>query len=84
MTNEIITFGQLRRLLLDLGFVEKKLPEGHIVFGHKASDCLLPFPAYKPKEPLKWHHLALARAQLDYRGLLSREAFERRLHEPAA
>ncbi len=83
-TEKKITFGAMRKLLLDLGFAEKVLPEGQNAFFHQPSDTLLVFRPYRANEPLDWHALASTKRQLDYHGLLSAEAFERRLHEPAA
>src|SRR4051794_23166793 len=85
-----VPFTVLRRLLLDLGFVEKSLPATAdspvpvLVFGHANSDTVFIFRNYRPQDMVSMMDLAGVRSQLDWRGLLSREAFDAALRKVSA
>jgi hypothetical protein len=74
MTNKI-TFAELRKLLLELGFREASRPE-EIIFGHQPSDTLFVFRPYRPSDPVASYNLIDVKTMLDARGLMSAEAFE--------
>jgi hypothetical protein len=77
-----VPFAALRKLLLDLGFIEKTLPASEDnpvpahAFYHADSDTIFLFRTYRPQEKVSAMDFVGVRAQLDYRGLLGREAFE--------
>jgi hypothetical protein len=85
-----LPFSALRKLLLDLGFVEKRLPPTSewpvpgIGFYHAPSDCFFVFRAYRPRERVSNYHLAGVRSQLHWRGLLDEEEFDAAMREASA
>lgn len=84
MQTSDLSYAELRRLLLDLGFAEKKVPGPHIVFYHAPSDTLFAFRAYKPKQKVFVDDLVGVRFHLDWRGLLDAEAFDNLLRKASA
>jgi len=84
MPNNTITFAALRQLLSDLGFVEKVLPQSHVVFEHAPSDTIFVFRPYRPRDRVADYDLVGVRRHLDERGLLECGDFENRLHQPSA
>jgi hypothetical protein len=85
-----VPFAALRKLLLDLGFVEKAIDASgpddvpRLVFGHRESGCVFRFHLYRPQERVANYDLAGVRWHLDWRGLLSGEAFDAALREASA
>jgi hypothetical protein len=85
-----VPFATMRKLLLDLGFVEKAVSgvaDNHVptlVFGHADSDTIFLFRAYRPQDKVSLADLGGVRFQLDWRGLLSREAFDAALLKVSA
>jgi hypothetical protein len=85
-----VPFAVIRRLLLDLGFVETATPTTAdnpvpaLVFGHADSDTVFLFRAYRPQDKVSMLDLAGVRSQLDWRGLLSRAAFDAALLKVSA
>jgi hypothetical protein len=75
MKTSSVRFAQLRRLLLDLQFTESRT-EAYWRFAHAESDTLFLFRRYAPDDHVTMQDLATARTHLDWRGLLSGEAFE--------
>lgn len=84
MTFSNISFSQLRTLLLDLGFVEGVIEGKYLGFYHKSSDSVFPFRMYGPQDRVSRADLMTVRSQLDYRGLLSEEAFDASLRKASA
>jgi hypothetical protein len=89
MLFSVIPFARLRSLLLDLGFAErvidgKGFPGKHLAFYHADSDTLFTFRLYGPKDKLSMMDLTGVRKQLDWRGLLSENAFESALRKASA
>lgn len=78
-----ITFAQLRRLLVDVGFTPIVVPGSHIGFEHHEYDFTIMLPVYKPNQVVLPHHILTVRIQLDGSGLLDGEEFDRRLGRPA-
>lgn len=76
MTKSDLTFDALRKLLLDLGFVENKVPGPYWAFSHPKSDALFVYRFYKPREKVFQHDFVTTRNQLDARGLLDAAAFD--------
>jgi hypothetical protein len=79
-----LPFAALRKLLLDLGFVEKVVPGSSIIFGHAASDTVFLFHPYRPQDKVSMMDLMGVRRQLDLRGLLGEEAFDALLRKASA
>ena len=90
MSSRDVPFVALRKLLLDLGFVEKALPAANesdvpsLVFGHRESGCVFMFRMYRPQERVSRQDLTGVRWHLDWRGLLSEEAFDAALRKVSA
>jgi hypothetical protein len=78
------TFAALRRLLLDLGFVEKVVPASHVLLEHAPSGTVLVFRPYRPQEKVSLPDLVSVRTQLDERGLLAADALENLLRKASA
>jgi hypothetical protein len=75
MKTSHVTFSELRRLLLDLGFSESR-PKGFWRFEHSASGAVLLFRPYTEEEDVSISDLGSARMHLDWRGLVSANAFD--------
>jgi predicted RNA binding protein YcfA (HicA-like mRNA interferase family) len=76
MSNPRITFGQLRQLLLDLGFTQTVTPKSHVFFAHQRSGAETAVPVYRSNQIVAPHHLVMVRAMLDGKGLMDRDAFD--------
>jgi hypothetical protein len=76
MNNHQIPFERLRKVLLDLGFVETRIPGPYLYFEQAASGTILVFRNYQPGESLSWHDLVSTRKQLDENGLLEADDLE--------
>jgi hypothetical protein len=75
MKTSSVTFGQLRRLLLDLHFNEAST-NSHWRFEHPESGTVFLFRAYAAHENVSVQDLASTRTHLDWRGLLSSNEFD--------
>jgi len=80
MNNEKTPFSQLRRLLLDRGFVEKVVPGRYLIFEHAPSETLLFYHNYQPEDPITWADQVKTRKFLDEKGLLEATDFDTCLH----
>jgi hypothetical protein len=76
MPKSRITFGQLRQLLLDLGFTESLTPRSHVFFAHQGSGAEMALPIYRANQFVMEHHLAAVRIMLDGKGLMDRDGFD--------
>jgi hypothetical protein len=79
-----ISFAKLRALLLDLGFIERVVDGKYLGFYHAASDTIFAFHMYRPQDRVSAMDLVGVRKQLDWRGLLSEEAFDAALRKASA
>ena len=85
-----LPFSALRKLLLELGFEEKTVPKTAdspvpgIAFNHVKSDCFFVFRQYRPQDRVSMMDLVGVRSQLDWRGLLSEQAFDAALRKASA
>jgi hypothetical protein len=85
-----VPFAAIRKLLLELGFVEKtveKTPVTHVpalIFGHAESGTVFTFRKYRPRERVSNYDLLGIRSQLDWNGLLSEAAFDAALRKASA
>jgi hypothetical protein len=78
-----IKFGELRQLLLEMGFREVSGPE-QSVFCHEPSDTLFVFRPYRPGDPVASYNLIEVKNMLDSRGLMSAESFENQFKKTPA
>jgi hypothetical protein len=78
-----IRFGQLRRVLDDMGFSDVRQDAGWR-FEHGASETVFLFRPYRPADPVYEHDLVMVRSQLDWRGLMTPEAFDDSLKKTPA
>jgi hypothetical protein len=76
MRNPRITFAQLRRLLLDMGFTETVTPRSHVFFAHEASGAEVALPIYRANRIVLPHHLITVRIMLDGKGLMPADDFD--------
>lgn len=71
-----MTFADLERLLLKLGFIACQTVGNHQVFQHPASNTLIVLPRYEPQEFLRPVHLVSVRKILTENGLMTIAAFD--------
>jgi hypothetical protein len=79
-----LPFAKLRQLLIDLGFGERVIDGKYHGFTHAESGCFFSFPLYRPQERVSNTDLAGVRSELDWRGLLSEEAFDAAMRKASA
>jgi hypothetical protein len=84
MRSNNLSFAALRRILLDLDFVETVVPGSHVAFEHAPSDTVMMFRPYRPDERVGLADRLSVRRQLDERGLLPAESFDARLRKASA
>jgi hypothetical protein len=75
-----LTRGQLDTLLQQLGYTRHDSEEMTVYF-EKESDTLLPLPPAAPEEVVPLHHLMLARATSDRKGVAEKHQFDALLSE---
>jgi hypothetical protein len=75
MKTSSVSFSQLRQLLLDLQFKEKQA-DTYWRFEHPSSGTLFVFRPYTLGDNVTVQDLATTRKHLDWRGLLSGNAFD--------
>jgi len=75
MKTSSVSFAQLRRLLLDLQFRETR-GDAFWRFEHPDSGTLFLFRPYASAEKVTMPDLVSTRTHLDWRGLLSAQAFD--------
>jgi hypothetical protein len=78
-----IKFGELRQLLLDMGFREVVGPE-QVAFRHGPSDTLFVFRPYRMGDSVASYNLIEVQTMLDSRGLMSADSFENRFKKTPA
>jgi hypothetical protein len=76
MSKPKVTFGQLRHLLLDMGFSETVAPRSHVFFAHGPSGAETALPVYRSDQKVMPHHLTTVRIMLDRTGLMDGNAFD--------
>ena len=77
MSKPTLTFGQLRQIVSDLGFKETVVPKEFIGFRHEESDTSIFVPIYRSNQVVAPHHLIQFRVQLDAKGILDADEFDR-------
>jgi hypothetical protein len=75
MKTSSVMFAELRRVLQELGFTETRVDE-FWRFEHPDSDTVFLFRPYALDEHISLPDLASTRIHLDWRGLLSANAFD--------
>src|SRR5205085_6310648 len=76
------SFGQLLRLLTDLGFTEARTPDGYRVYRHLATDTVFVFADRSNDGPAREADVVGVRRQLTERGLIDDDDFQRFLAAP--
>jgi hypothetical protein len=79
-----VPFAKVRDLLLGLGFDERLIDGKYLGFYHAGSDTLFAFRMYGPQDMMSMVDLNDVRKDLDWRGLLSEEAFDAALRKASA
>lgn len=80
MSERRIMYDRLFELLQRIGFEDvSDASPPYRVFRHAATDTVLAFAAYPGGTPVRDADLILARKQLDFRGLMAEEDFDREL-----
>ncbi len=77
------TFGVLRQVLLDLGFIVRSDAKA-VRFDHAATGTSLMYRPYADDDEVTPGDLVAARFHLDFKGLLPRERFEDLLRQKVA
>jgi hypothetical protein len=75
MKTSSVSFGQLRRLLLDLDFTEIRT-DANWRFEHQASGTVFLFRPYAANDKVTMQDLASTRTHLEWRDLLSGNVFD--------
>ncbi len=78
-----VTFERLQQLLLDLGFTQSKRGD-FWEFEHSYSQTILTYRPYRSRERVTLKDLHVTRQDLDWRELMSSEAFDDVLHKATA
>jgi hypothetical protein len=81
MKTSSIHFAQLRKLLLDLQFTEKR-SDSYWRFEEPHSETVFLFRPYAVGEYVNMPDVVSTRTHLDWRGLLSSDAFDEALTKP--
>jgi len=79
MKNRPFRYADLLRMLGELGFDCSAVRDGARVCEHEPSETLIVFGDYPADEPVREQILVGVKLQLDQRGLLTREEFDRRV-----
>jgi hypothetical protein len=82
--NRQITFARFEQIITKLGFAKKMGPQKGVAYFHSPTDTILLVRSHKPSDLVPWHVLASSRVQLDGRGIVSAEEYERMLETAAA
>ena len=78
-----VTFGQLRQLLIELGFTESKRGK-FWQFEHSSSGTVLTYRPYQPRERVTAKDLQVTRQDLQWRDLMAPDAFDDLLQRATA
>ncbi len=76
MKSDPITFDDLSKLLIRLGFDIRAVSGSQKVFQHLKSDTLIILPHYELQDPIRAIHLASTRKLLIERDLITQAAFD--------
>jgi hypothetical protein len=81
--NNRIRFGDLRQLLVDIGFQEVAGP-AEIIFRHEPSDTMFVFRPYRSGDAVAGYNLTEVKEMLEVRGLMSADTFENQFRKAPA
>ena len=82
---ETVIYGQIYRLLLDLGFVEESVKGPHLAFLHSDSETVILFAEHRQeRDPVTDEDQASVRRHLVENGLVSEKAIARFLETPSS
>ena len=79
-----ITFGDLRLLLLELGFREAAMDGNHFRFEHPVTGTVLLFRIYRANEFISERDILVVRRQLVDNGFIELSTFDRFLEKETA
>jgi len=79
-----IRFGELRELLLEVGFSESPQEQDRLRFKHPVTGTILLFRPYKSDEAVSQRDMVVVRRQLVDNGLIAGAAFDRFLERASA
>ena len=82
--NNRTTFGQLDKVLRDLGFERKVVRGTGISYRHPTTDSLLLVKPHKPADVVPQYVMVATRLQLDRQGVVEATDFEEMLKNTAA
>jgi hypothetical protein len=75
-----IPFAEFRTFLEQLGFMEKRVPKGRVLYNPE--EGMLLFRFYRDDEPVHPRDLMRTRSFLDLRGVIEAEDYDTRLLRP--
>lgn len=81
---EPITFGQMCRVLDELGFRRTAGPKGHTILRHESSGTVLYYPPHQLNDRMPASYMVGTRKLLIDHGVVSAEQLEQLLHPVAA
>ena len=81
---ESITFGQLHKALLQLGFRKSTSPKDVVIYRHGPSETVLYFPPHQATDPVPAASIVGTRKVLVDRGVVEARQLEQLLHATAA
>jgi hypothetical protein len=84
MKTSDVPFAAIRKVLLDLGFVETVIPGSHILFRHEPSGMVFMYRLYRRNERATLVDVRSTRKHLDEGGLLAAEGYDARLRKASA
>lgn len=84
MIKSRITFGELRDLLVEVGFLECPHEQSRLRFEHPKTGTILLFRSYDSNDGVNQRELAVVRRQLVDNGLIEGAAFDRFLEKASA
>jgi hypothetical protein len=76
MNSEAVTFADVRKRLVRLGFEVLVNDLGNKVFQYPNSDILIILPPYELTAIVPFHYLDMIRHTLDFNGIMSPAAFD--------
>jgi hypothetical protein len=79
-----LPFARLKAVLVDLGFAERVIDGKYLGLYQDESDTLFTFRMYRPQDKVSLADLVTVHKQLDWRGILSAEAFDASLRKVSA
>ena len=82
--NNRITFKRLEKILKELGFRKKIVPDSCVTYSHPPTKALLIVRLHKPDDLVPGYVIIAARLELEWKGILEPKSFEAMLQSAAA